>query len=373
VSWPWRSPQATRQALTDRIKARYPQEQRPQRLREIAYRRLLARIFAEQPDRWVVKGGAALLLRLDPNRTSNDIDLAYVAEAGEHAVALTALEEALARDLGDFFEFDLARDRMTEINAEHPLERALAVPVVARVGGRTFAEFAIDLVLPRDDVLEVEWLESDRRSRRRRDPAGCRDRVAVTNRGQGLRVVRTSWRGPSTLIASAGPRRHRDDRGAERHRWKPLGSANPARGAPPPPGGHADRAVARRNATRRRATGRLEVALDQGDAGSTDRLRRSQESSRGIPRPRAAEHRRRQTLVSLAASLEVNTRQAGVRDRVGAPWVPSNERSAKKPPQCREKRAPPVGFEPTTCGLEVRCSIQLSYRGSAGQLRCCGS
>jgi nucleotidyltransferase AbiEii toxin of type IV toxin-antitoxin system len=161
VSWPWRSPQATRQALTDRIKKRYPPEQRPQRLREIAYRRLLARIFTKQPDRWVVKGGAALLLRLDPNRTSNDIDLAYVAGAGEHAAALKALEEAMAYDMDDFFDFELARDRMTEIDTNHPLERALGVPVVARVGGRVFAEFSIDLGLPRDDELEIEWLEPE--------------------------------------------------------------------------------------------------------------------------------------------------------------------------------------------------------------------
>ena len=26
--------------------------------------------------------------------------------------------------------------------------------------------------------------------------------------------------------------------------------------------------------------------------------------------------------------------------------------------------APPVGFEPTTLGLEVLCSIQLSYQGT---------
>jgi hypothetical protein len=161
VSWPWRSPQATRQALTDRVRARHPPEQRQQRLREIAYRRLLARLFETQPERWVVKGGTALLLRLDPNRTSNDIDLAYVAEAGEHAVALEALVEAAAYDAGDFFEFEIARGKAIEVDPEHPLERAISVPVVARIGETAFAEFSIDLGLPRDDALDVEWLQPE--------------------------------------------------------------------------------------------------------------------------------------------------------------------------------------------------------------------
>ena len=158
MSWPWRSPQATRRALSDRIRARYPQPERPRRLREIAYRRLLARLYTAQPDRWVVKGGAALLLRLDPNRTSNDIDLAYVGEAGEHAVALEALVQAAAYDLGDFFEFEIGRGRAIEIDADHPLERAISVPVTASIGGTVFAEFSVDLALPRDDDLDIEWI-----------------------------------------------------------------------------------------------------------------------------------------------------------------------------------------------------------------------
>jgi hypothetical protein len=161
VTWPWRSPQATRQALTDRVKARHPQHERQRRLREIAYRRLLARLFEMQPDRWVVRGGAALLLRLDPNRTSNDIDLAYVAGAGEHAAALEALAEAVAHDAGDFFEFELARGKAVEVDPDHPLERALSVPVVARIGGTVFADFTIDLALPRDGALSVDWIRPE--------------------------------------------------------------------------------------------------------------------------------------------------------------------------------------------------------------------
>jgi Nucleotidyl transferase AbiEii toxin, Type IV TA system len=161
VIWPWRSPQATRQALTDRVKARHPPELRPQRLREIAYRRLLARLFETQPDRWVVKGGAALLLRLDPNRTSNDIDLAYVAESGEHAVALEALVEAAAHDAGDFFEFDIARGKAIKADPDHPLERAISVPVVARIGGSVFANFTVDLGLPSVGDLDVDWVNPE--------------------------------------------------------------------------------------------------------------------------------------------------------------------------------------------------------------------
>lgn len=158
MSWPWRSADATRRALSDRITVRHEPEQRAQRLREVAYRRLLARLFAAQPDRWVVKGGVALILRLDPNRTSNDIDLSYVAEAGEHAVALRALVEAAEHDLGDFFTFEIARGSAWEVDPDHPLERALTVPITARVGRAIFAQFNVDLALPRADGLSAEPL-----------------------------------------------------------------------------------------------------------------------------------------------------------------------------------------------------------------------
>lgn len=161
MSWPWRSPQATRQALSAHIKSRFPAEQRGVRLREIAYRRLLARLFATQPDKWVVKGGAALLLRLDPNRTSNDIDLTYVAEAGEYAIALKALVAAAANDAGDFFEFEINRGEAAEVDPEHPLERALSVPVTARIGNTEFAKFSIDLALPTADALAIDWVDPE--------------------------------------------------------------------------------------------------------------------------------------------------------------------------------------------------------------------
>lgn len=115
-------------------------------MREVAYRRLLVRLFASRPDAWVVKGGAALLLRLDPNRTSNDIDIAYVDEAGEHAVALAALRADAALELGDFFSFEVGEGRVDEDG--QPIDRAWSAPVVARIGQKEWATFHVDLLLP---------------------------------------------------------------------------------------------------------------------------------------------------------------------------------------------------------------------------------
>lgn len=156
--WPWASPDGTRMAITQTIRERYPQAERQRRLVEMSYRRLLARLFTAHPENWVVKGGVALLIRLDPSRTSNDIDITHLSNAG-HDEAIEALRRDAALDLGDFFSFEIGEGQV--VDPDHPTERALSVHVVARIGSHRVGEFNIDLALPQSD-LEVEWINAAR-------------------------------------------------------------------------------------------------------------------------------------------------------------------------------------------------------------------
>lgn len=79
-SFPYRSPAALRAALTDRLKrlAGTSPFTVTELQRQFTYDRLLARVFtAPDADRWVLKGAAALLARLEIARHSKDVDLSW--------------------------------------------------------------------------------------------------------------------------------------------------------------------------------------------------------------------------------------------------------------------------------------------------------
>jgi hypothetical protein len=147
--WPWTSPEATRRGLSQLIRNRYPPAERQLRVQEIAFRRLLARLFACHPGGWVVKGGVALVLRLDPNRTSDDIDIAYILEAGEHALAVERLREACAVNLDDFITFQVGRVVTDSTTDGDP---TVSVRVTTRIGNTDWTSFNVDLARPALDI-----------------------------------------------------------------------------------------------------------------------------------------------------------------------------------------------------------------------------
>lgn len=78
----------------------------PQQIvREFAYDRLLARMFAENDRQWVLKGGTALMRRVDDARYSMDIDLLCKGASMQEAVE--ELRVCLERDVGDPFTFQV--------------------------------------------------------------------------------------------------------------------------------------------------------------------------------------------------------------------------------------------------------------------------
>jgi predicted nucleotidyltransferase component of viral defense system len=142
---------AFRVALEDRLKKMAQEEGLDlQRLRrQAAFDRLLCRLFAEPNAPWLLKGGYAMELRLKTARTTRDIDLAMrrlpTASAGWDANAsevLESLREAGNLDLHDFFTFVFS-DATQDLDAA-PYGGA-RFPVDARLAGRTFAKFHLDV------------------------------------------------------------------------------------------------------------------------------------------------------------------------------------------------------------------------------------
>lgn len=136
------SPEALRRALADRLRpvAEESGMELSAMLRQFAYDRLLCRVFSADPERWVLKGATAMLVRLE-GRARHTLDVDLFRRDGSLPDAERALREAAAVDLGDYFHFTLGAAKRMAQGAD-----ALRIPAVAFLGATEFTRFHIDLV-----------------------------------------------------------------------------------------------------------------------------------------------------------------------------------------------------------------------------------
>jgi hypothetical protein len=136
----YRSPEAFRQALTARLRevAAAGPWTLPQLQRQLAYDRLLARLYLVD-DGWIVKGATAQLARGIGVRATVDVDL-YRPAARVDAEA--DLRAAATRDIGDWFRLELGPSRSVATDA------AIRIPVTAYIGATAWVPFHVDLVGP---------------------------------------------------------------------------------------------------------------------------------------------------------------------------------------------------------------------------------
>lgn len=141
---------AFRRALEDRLK--HISRERNidlQRLRrQVAFDRLLCRLFHKADAPWVLKGGYAMELRADLARTTKDIDLAIrteVLSSTEEKIAgiliLNLLRDHASIELQDFFRFEIGE---STIELEAVLYGGGRYPVRAFMDGRLFISFHVD-------------------------------------------------------------------------------------------------------------------------------------------------------------------------------------------------------------------------------------
>jgi hypothetical protein len=80
--------------------------------RQVAFDRMLARLFRIDPAPWVLKGGYALELRFKTARATIDIDLtvqrvAARTEADANQIVRDMLQDAASFSIGDWFEYTI--------------------------------------------------------------------------------------------------------------------------------------------------------------------------------------------------------------------------------------------------------------------------
>lgn len=147
-------------AIGDRARAVSKATGRPtnELVRRFVYDRFLARVFADPSAPWVLKGGTAVLARVNDARHSKDVDL--LRRIGNIDDALEALRAAVAVDLADHFRFVVGAVRPVGGAGQQPDVAGYRVQIDAYCGTRRCEAFGVDLITGSMMTTEPELVRS---------------------------------------------------------------------------------------------------------------------------------------------------------------------------------------------------------------------
>ena len=134
--------------------------------RKLAFERLLARIFLDNTNNFILKGGYAMELRFSTSRATKDIDLTCLHRIDDfnstmEEIIIHELRQLAKFDLNDFFTFEISPARMELDNAPYGGAR---YSVSSFVDKRLFVRFQLDIgadVIV-DEIEEIDgcdWLK----------------------------------------------------------------------------------------------------------------------------------------------------------------------------------------------------------------------
>lgn len=132
--------------------------------RQVAFDRLLSRIFHQPASPYVLKGGYAMELRVEMARVTKDIDLSVpdirLLSANEKEInqaVLDSIQAAAAINLNDYFQYVVGGPIQDVDGAPYGGAR---YSVDARMDARTFVKFHLDVGVGDAVSGDIEWLEA---------------------------------------------------------------------------------------------------------------------------------------------------------------------------------------------------------------------
>lgn len=154
------SPSAFKTSLEHRLRTRAQGTALARTRQLLVYDRFLARLFADDADDVVLKGGLALELRCARARSTRDVDLRMTGRPDEN---LERLQTAGRLDLGDFLTFEVVADpKHPTIDADGLIYEGRRYRVQAMLAGTPYGRpFGTDVAFAEPIVGEPEILHGE--------------------------------------------------------------------------------------------------------------------------------------------------------------------------------------------------------------------